>query len=200
MAYRTSLSIALGALILALTPALAAAEEPPPDYSDPGFYVAIEGGAAWTTSLEDDLEEISMLPTHVSQSGTVGLRVGYRISRYIAAEFDTEYLTGFDISVAGIGFEKFDGLAFTTNARLYPITGRFQPYAFFGVGLLHAHADRLGAHHDTYFALRAGGGLEAYLTESIFLDAGVVYLAQFGGFSNLALDFVEVRGALGYKF
>jgi hypothetical protein len=48
------------------------------------------------------------------------------------------------------------------------------------------------------FGVRLGGGVEVYLTQNIFLDAGAVWAIPFGNFNDY--DHLLVVGAVGYRF
>lgn len=117
--------------------------------------------------------------THEAES-TFGfdLRAGHRW-RYVAAEVDFQYHTRFDLTVddpRNPGRRKSETLkAFTLapNVKVYPLSGRFQPYVLLGLGLQHT---RTGSGLDDGEAgvARFGGGFELYFVESlaVFFEGG----------------------------
>ena len=90
----------------------------------------------------------------------------------------------------------------TSNLRAYLLTGRFQPYALIGGGFMSLKiSDTLGAglsDSRTEFAISAGGGVEIYMSENVFLDAGIAYIIPFGDLDGF--DHVSIRGAIGYRY
>jgi opacity protein-like surface antigen len=205
--FRSKLASALSALVVSTAPASALAEALSNDFARPGFYLALGAGAAITTSAEDDLQEIVDVAfpgstAEVSTSPNVGFRFGNRFSRHFAMELDLEYLIGFDGSIDGVKIGEAKGVTATANLRGYLLTGRFQPYGLFGLGVMYGNlSDSLGLgvpENSVGFAIRVGAGLEIYLSEKIFLDLGAAYLIPFEDLDDL--DHVSIRGSIGYRF
>ena len=100
----------------------------------------------------------------------------------MAFELCYEWLEGFD-STAGLPEVELDTHLITANARLFGLTGRFQPYALVGVGILIVNTELklpdvpkpFGV--DTGFTARFGGGLDFYLSEHSVLNLEGTYLA-----------------------
>lgn len=132
----------------------------------------------------------------VKTSGSAGLqaRAGYRVTPWLAAEVEYEWLDGFRNDVAGSNVATLGSHMLTANGKiLYPGWGRIQPYALFGVGLSIWEArDRqgLGAGLDRTsagLAGRVGVGVDAYLNEHWLLELGL----------DMALSTTEIQNALG---
>jgi opacity protein-like surface antigen len=115
-------------------------------------------------------------------SAGINIRAGYRAFPNMAFELSYEWLEGFD-STAGTPELELDTHLITANARLFGLTGRFQPYALVGVGILIVNTElRLPGVSkpfavDTGFTARFGGGLDFYLSEHTVLNLEGTYLA-----------------------
>ena len=191
--------ITLFAVLVVVTPATGLAQ-PRDDYNKSGLYIAIGGGVALDTAAEDELRAVLDPSVRTSESGNVGIRLGYRLP-YVATELDVEYLTGFDYTLFGLKVAEVTMVTFTSNLRAYLPMGRVQPYALFGVGLLQSTVNPVApgpSGSNTSFALQLGGGLEVYVSKNFFVDVGAAYLSPFG--ENDGLDNLSIRGAVGYRF
>jgi opacity protein-like surface antigen len=170
---QTGLCVAL----LLLLPGSAAAEA---DYARPGPYLGVGGTYAFRW-VPGDFDDDLGLGATVRADNTFGLntRVGYRASRWLAAELEYEWLDGFDVEVEGDGGFTLASHAVTANGKLlYPGWGRFQPWLLVGVGVsIYEAQDRSGLANgldstSVGFAARMGFGLDAYLTENWLLNLG----------------------------
>ena len=89
-----------------------------------------------------------------------------------------------NVRVAGTDVAELSGYAATLSGKFFPIRGRFQPYGAFGVGaLIVVSEDKLGLgskQHDEGLVLRAGGGIDYYLTRILALNIGLDYLLPVG--------------------
>lgn len=190
---------ALCACVLCLAPASAMA-----DFARSGPYVAVGAGFAISTQAEDALRALpdGFSTSSVGESADIGLRLGYRLSPHFATELDLEYVLGFKASRPDIP-EIWDAKVFTAtwNVRAYYTTGRVQPYALVGAGFLYGNrssSSPLFSGDLARFAIRLGGGLEVYVTDNIFLDAGFAYVIPFS--DPYDLDYMSIRGSVGYRF
>jgi len=105
------------------------------------------------------------------------LRGGYRW-RWVAAEFDVQYYDRFDLT-DDLQHEKgsLRGVTAGPNVKFTPFTGKLQPYALGGFGLLYMHdTGDLNVDDGTNFMLRAGGGLEVETLPGIWLFAEGSYV------------------------
>ena len=120
------------------------------DYDRPGFYL----GAGLGLGFEQF-------------EGTGGLDIdtgigfdawaGYRFDNNSAAELQLEYMDRFDASFGGVDIDT-NVLAFTGNLKAYLMTGKVQPFAVVGIGILRAESKFLGISvSDTDLAARFGG-------------------------------------------
>lgn len=125
------------------------------------------------------------------------VRAGYRW-RWIAAEFDVQYYNRFDLT-DDLTKQKgsIRGVSAGPNIKLYPFTGRIQPYALAGGGLLHTKDDGdLNVEDGINGMLRAGGGLEVEIMPSIVVFAEGAYM--FG--ISTKRDLIPVVGGIQFHF
>ena len=123
----------------------------------------------------------------------MNIRVGYRFNRWVAVEGQVEWMAGFDAKdvsnlqpnppIPGLTSASLDTLAFTVNARFYPLIGRIQPYALIGLGGVNSWANTNLGNTDTFtsFAGRFGVGLDFYITPNIALTSEFAYTASTEG-------------------
>jgi opacity protein-like surface antigen len=121
---------------------------------------------------------------------------------------------------------ELESLVFTANVKGHLLTGRYQPFVLAGVGFMrmesktrdvttNADARTDVCRHDptdpdppcwaaqqsdrtVSVALRIGGGLDFYLTESIVVSGEVSYLMPTGKLDNL--DYYSIGLGLQYRF
>lgn len=147
-----------------------------PEYSKAGPYLGL--GAAFGFDDFDLSDYFDIDPAY-------GLDVwaGYRFHPHVAAETQIEYLNGFKTELHGFELSKNQTVTWTTNLKAFLLTGRFQPFAYVGIGLgwqqielsiVDRSADFLG------FAARFGGGVDFYITEHLALQANASYVLPTG--------------------
>jgi len=115
---------------------------------------------------------------------------GYRCNRRVASEFELERLWGYE-PVGGVDQRP---TVVTSNARVYVLTGRIQPYVLFGGGLMWVSTDG----GTTGFAIRAGSGLDFYLNESFVLNGKLDYVRAFQAIHGT--DYLTLSLGVGYRF
>ena len=115
---------------------------------------------------------------------------GYRCNGRVASEFEVERHTGYE-PVGGVDYRP---TVVTSNARVYVLKGRIQPYVLFGGGLMWV-STRGGT---TGFAIRAGSGLDFYLNESFVLNGKLDYVRAFQAISGT--DYLTLSLGVGYRF
>lgn len=128
------------------------------------------------------------------------IRGGRRINDYVAVEAEWEHpVSNFDDSNKVDGFGRLNGDVeawnLTANGKVYPITGRFQPYALVGAGYGQAdlpHDDNGG------FIARFGLGLDVLITDNIGVDAEVGYVLGTGALSDY--DQIPISLGVFYNF
>jgi hypothetical protein len=137
----------------------AAGDEP---FGRKGLYVA--AGAAYGI---ESMERVSGAGLDISDSWGIDARVGYRIAPHAAVEINSQYYTDFNVnSKAGADVGSIDGYVLTANGKIYPATGRVQPYAVLGVGFSAFHG--LGRDwSDVDPVLRLGGGVDLYIIKQL---------------------------------
>lgn len=179
------------------TPAAAPAAvvaEPEVDYAAPGAYIG--AGGLYAVELFDDMENYN-----VSNSSGFQVNAGYRVMPNLAVEARYERYTEFDLDPNG----HMNGWSLTANAKAFVLTGRFQPYALVGLGYLSMDKDRMTAgsnyeSDDGAFAMRFGGGMDAYITENISMGPEIAYVLPISSDDIDDLDFLTVGAGLRYTF
>jgi opacity protein-like surface antigen len=182
----------LYALVMLLVPlgALLAEEETAKtDYARTGFYGGVGGSYVFQNfDTQDD----------ASNFWGVSGRAGYRFHRLVATELVFDFFPsfgGFDDSrsTAQINAHAWD---ITANGKLYPesLTGRFQPYAIGGVGVM--RVDQSSEDARTEIVGRVGAGFDLHLNEKVRLYLEGALLAPGGSLT----DFRSVPVQLGFQY
>lgn len=124
-------------------------------------------------------------------------RVGNRFDPHFGAELQLEYLNGFTVQGTSLGLNS---VALTGNVRAYLCKGPLQPFALFGVGMLWQGVKN-GGRSSTGFAGRVGGGIDAYLSESLALSISATYVPTPGDFGGLrGADYVSLIVGAQFPF
>jgi opacity protein-like surface antigen len=203
-------SIAQVFLMMASLTGASAAEDAPPAEAAPsafdreGWY----GGLAAVYAMED-------FDQPFDDSAGAAIRLGYRAHAHVAAELRYEWLEGFDSSgfipaFADPALNLPDGDAeldthqATLAAKLFVLTGRVQPYALVGGGLLVVNTELKADKFKKPFRVQLGfagrfaAGVDLYLTEHIVLGAEAAYLVPTGPVSGERYGSFEL--GLQYRF
>jgi opacity protein-like surface antigen len=187
-------SLLLASAVLAQGTPLTAAQNTSPteNYGRPGPYV----GVGFAYGLEDfDLGNLQNGANGLPGGGAVSLsaddspgfdiRAGYRAHPNFAVEGQFQYFTGFDLNAkanysgAEAKVATLDALTFTVNAKVYPLTGQFQPYGLLGIGMLRGNVDVTNtdiSRSDVVFATRIGVGMDFYATHHWVVNGEFCYL------------------------
>ena len=163
---------------------------------------------------------ISIGPAEVSNSSGIDARIGRRMLANLSVELQLEYMSNFETEIVDFGTIDVSTTAFTVNLRLPILTGRIQPYALIGGGAIWANpdsawpqeglqpsrvtgdparfrdlinADNVGA------VLRLGGGIDAYLTEHVYLASEVAWVTS-QGVDVSDIKYLSVGLSVGYRF
>jgi opacity protein-like surface antigen len=120
------------------------------------------------------------------------LRLGYRCSPHLGWELNYEWAESFDISDG----TDVDLWALTSDAKWYPLVGRWQPFLLAGVGM--ATADPIDEGTGTDIALRFGGGMEAYVTENVAVAFDASYVLPTSKVKNL--NYLSLSWGFLYRF
>jgi Outer membrane protein beta-barrel domain len=163
------------ALTMGLSLGLAAIASAEEEYGRPGAYVGV--GALWA---EPDVDRLD------GADGTAGVdaRAGYRLHRLVAVEGQVQYfdeVSGDVDTPFGTADVDLTGVAFSSNGKVYPLSGRVQPYGLVGFGASYFSGDAAlegltvsGSAVD--FNVRGGGGVDVYLSPHVVLNAEATYL------------------------
>ena len=181
-------------LVLPGTGALAQDEaEGGSDYSRTGWYLAASGVYVvenWTGTNDD---------AGADDSQGFNLRVGSRLSQWASLEIEFEWIDDFFPDER----QDFQIVTGSVNTRVYPVGGRFQPYVLAGLGIVSSvvdHRDRDSSirQSNADWAIRAGGGLDAYLTEIIAISVEATYVWTVGDVKDV--DHVSIGLGILYRF
>ena len=183
--------LCLGLTLIAMIgiPAAAQAED---DYGRSGFYLGAGIGFGW-----EQFEGTGGFSDFDNGIGLDGW-AGYRFASNLATEIQLEYLDRFNTSFMGADVDT-DVVVFTGNLKAYLMTGRVQPFAVVGIGLLRAEAEFLGTSvSDTGFAARFGGGIDFYDSPNLSLGATASYVLTAGDVDGF--DYVSLVLGFQYRF
>jgi opacity protein-like surface antigen len=189
----------------------------PEDFARRGWMLGVAGSYAIETFQDDaesNLERVLGVPTKLSVDNSFGFRGlgGYRCHRRFSAEFEIEWLDGFESDFSSVGFGevgeyKFETIVYTTNVKGYLLTGRFQPFLLVGAGLTTLDArltkDNVGlglsrSQNENSFTMRFGGGIDLYATKNVVVSLQADYVRPFGNLDDL--DFVSIGWGVQYRF
>ncbi len=160
---------------------------------------------AWKRARYGSNPPPSIVSTEIDSSVGFGGRVGSRVHRYAAVEVQVEYLPSIDWNIfwgsSPAGILNVRMVTTTANLKLFPLSGRIQPFALIGGGATFADVTtslRFGGEDDFGSVLRAGGGIDAYLTEHIALSTEVSYVLPEDLLEDL--HYLSIGLGLQYKF
>ncbi len=154
--------------------------------------------AGWKVTNDRDRfkRRISFSPAY-GKLGTEDLfafRIGYSPNTWL----------GYEASLGHNPASSLHGMLHTFNVILrYPISGRFQPYATLGYGMMTVYPGQaINADPVTKNALAGGGGLELYIRNDVALRAEVrgatVLGQQLHSEGTVAYDYLEYT--IGFSF
>jgi hypothetical protein len=196
------------ALSLCVCGAASAQRRHDDSFGRPGGYLSLGAGGA-TESFQLDPLDIDL-----GSALTVGGRLGYRASPFVAVEAAVDYTaSAFNSRFAapgGLGEVETRTVIGTANVKLYPGGWRVQPFAIGGAGAVYAMVDcRLNgaivgcgqagtSSSEAVFAGRVGGGLDIYLSQNVALTGEVTYVMPTGNLGDFR--FVTYGGQLLVRF
>lgn len=173
----------------------------------------------------------------VDSAWGINARIGYRFGRFFSAEAQAEYVKGFETKieirnvwevrppdqggdfineVVGDLRNRHAFVTATVNGKVTLPTGRFQPFALFGMGMFHNHSSNglgftytegqpkaildedYGDHSGNAFAIRAGGGIDVYITDHVAFNFEATYVQPISRVSRL--DYLSLGLGLQYHF
>ena len=181
------------------------------DYARNGAYVGANLAGAWYREVKDDVRdaiEANGFNLNIDLESPLGLgaRAGYRFLPHLAGEVQIQWFAKAKTEVGNedvsVNFNKFETLTVTGSLKAYPLTGRIQPFAQVGIGLMHADVDdKLGFDtHDTDedFAARFGGGVDLYANRNFVVVVEGGYVLPTGNLDGM--DYVFWSVGLNYRF
>jgi opacity protein-like surface antigen len=170
----------------------------PSSQSRQGIYVGIGGLYAMENFDRDAALNDPLTPLDIDGKDTGGpqLRLGYRFHPRFSGELLFQYYADFNLSTGTNSIDDdFGGWTLTANVKAYGLLGRIQPYGVLGLGAL-VFDEKQGS--DSAFAMRLGGGLDLYLTDSIVFDVEIAYVLPTGSIDDL--PFATFGAGIQYRY
>jgi opacity protein-like surface antigen len=180
------------------------------DVGRPGPY--LQAGGVYAFENFGGFERFAVGPgnTDIAHDNSWGYQVrgGYRVHPMVAVETEWEHYLDFESDpdrgspgdFAGLDLEAW---MLSANGKFYPLDGRIQPYALFGMGWQHAEFER-GDNwelNDDAFALRFGVGVDVYFTEMIGMAAeGGYVLPVTGELADEDVDIIPLSVSVFVRF
>ena len=171
------------------------------EYDRNGPYLMVGGGYSF-----ENFNGVGSLD--IDDSPNLIVHAGWRFHPHAAVDVGFEWNHGFDASFAGIDAELETYFA-TVGMKIYALKGRIQPFLHPSVGVMVAKADvdvpdtpEFGggfSDEKTTPALRAGGGVDAYVTENLFVSFSAYYVLPLDSDIDDA-QYVPISAALGWRF
>lgn len=142
------------------------------------------------------IEGNSDLEIGADDAGGFELRGGYRAHPNLAGELSFQFYSGFSVNERNSGDnDSFDGWSLLASVKGFPVIGRIQPYAVFGIGML-AFTEKRGSDFD--FTTRMGGGIDFYISNSIVLDLEATYMLPAGSLDDF--QFATFSAGIQYRY
>lgn len=182
-------------LILVGSVALADVDDPDEnsDYTRTGPYVSFSGAFAFETWPDSNKD------AGAEDSFGFNLRVGARTSQWVSVELELEYIDDFFPN------EKLDFgvVSVFGNTRLYPLSGRIQPYALGGLGIVatvvdHRETGSSFGQSTADWGFRLGAGVDLYYTDHIALSVEAVQVFTVGSVKDI--NHVSLGVGILYRF
>jgi opacity protein-like surface antigen len=182
-------------------------EPPDDDWNAPGWYLRLGGVYGLQTRAADSMQPVvaGFLPgIDVSVEDSAGFdgRLGRRLLPYLAAEFQIDYLAGFDVNSMNVTVLTYRELVATANLKLIAPLGRLQPYGLVGLGISNSWLDTSLASlsDDSFFggAFRGGGGVDLFILPKLAFSAEASYVLPIG--ETEKLDYVSLSFGFLYTF
>lgn len=187
------------------------------DFDRRGWFVGVQGVYAYE-DLEEGKEEDDIAESHgfpvkfsldSSHSGGLKFKAGRRCHSRLAIEIEVEWIDEFKGTAKEASAGDFIDLSFspilvgTVNIKGYLLTGRFQPYALFGLGTMSIESESRGggvseSQTSGMLALRFGGGIDIYATRNWVVTGGIDYV--YSATSIAHLNYLSVAVGLQYRF
>ena len=208
MSLRSVGVLAMSLAMLLSAANVAGAEQRRPDYSRPGWYLGAGGGAGFDF-LEDYFEGATGGVLDITAAGSANVRGGYRLSSWFAFELMYEGVYNTKIELPGVAtLADFSTHSFVGNLKLILPIRRVHPYFSIGPGAQYGEFNGHGPFEglDTTrwdFMLRAGFGIDAYITENWLVNMEVAPSIRFADYANIpskTTDNVTLTIGLGVQY
>jgi opacity protein-like surface antigen len=168
-------------------------DEEAADYSRNGVYVAASGALVverWTATNKD---------SGADDTFGFNFRVGARVNQWASVELELEVIDDFfpndkaDVTVVNV----------FANTRAYPLSGRLQPYALGGIGIVTTVVEDRPANNsygqsNTDWGFRFGAGVDLYYTEHIALSVEAAHVWTVGDVKDI--DHIALGVGILYRF
>jgi opacity protein-like surface antigen len=119
------------------------------------------------------------------------------VNKYFAVDVLAEYIQDFEVEAPASGFD-FNVWSVLLNVKGYPLSGRFQPYAIAGAGMLGVVAQGDGPDDEVEFTGRVGTGIDVYATERYVVNLEGAYYLPTGDLDDV--NFWSLGLGLQYHF
>ncbi len=166
------------------------------EFGGTGFYLAALAAYSFE-NFDTDATGIN-----VRNARGFDLRIGYRAHPNLAIEGSFQHYRDRELQPPGGPSVDLLSWGFWMNVKLYALTGRVQPYALIGPGVMHLDAGRSGllrtSRDDNGFAPRGGLGFDAFITRNIAATLEASYV--FTTFDIEDKDHIPVVLGLTYRF
>jgi hypothetical protein len=167
------------------------------------MYMSLSGAYGIDMKAIDGYEDLSGLDLDKENALGFKVRLGSRSSAHFAAEIEVEYFDKFAFEFTGIEVIRNRIFTATANLKPYFLAGRVQPFLVIGGGVTaYKKEDSLGggflSENDAGAALKAGAGVDIYLTNNTAIVFDGTYVLPVGDAEDL--DYLSLGAGLQYKF
>ena len=200
--------VAIGCAIWGLLASGAAQAQDDEIFARNGVYVLLQGHY-YPENFDRPMLEDPILVNEADGGWGAGVQIGYRFRPRWAAELQVDWIKNFDFDT---GLTKSNskvaqitnGVDLSVNGKFFILTGRFQPYAVFGMGMTSYQLDDADGNplrsRDTGFMYRGGVGIDMYGDddETMGLNLEFSYVAPTGNASPY--DHMSVGWGFIFRF
>ncbi len=179
---RTRLGILLGVLVVLVASSALATEPDAPTGDTTDLHYLVPQMKEGATSISSGRRQFQRRLAFSPALGQLGAEDLFAMR----LAFNPNEWLGYEVSLAHNPSSSLHAILHTFNLQLrYPLSGRFQPYASTGYGMITVHPGRaIQADPVTKNALAFGGGLEIYLRDDVALRGelrSTIVLGQYRG-------------------
>jgi len=163
------------------------------DYARPHVYAGLGGHYA--------LADFGIPGVRADDGQGLSARVGYRSHPNLGFDLNFDWVSPAALrGASGARIGEVESYVVTGNVKLYPFTGRIQPFLSAGVGLLAIRTEsRFGSRTQVPVGGRFGAGVDVYLDRHFALSVEGVYVPPLDSRID-DLPFALVGGNLQYHW